>query len=300
MDPIDDATTPAELMARVRGLQIKTRRLVSELIGGHYRSAFRGSGLEFDEVREYSDGDDLSDLDWNVTARTGEPFVKVFREERERTVLLLLDKSASTHFGSGGRTKARLAAELCAVLALAAAGCHDRVGLLAFSDRIERFVPPRRGTQHARRVIRDILAFEATGRGTSLNTALERLAASPIKRAIVFLVSDFGDLDFERNAAILARRHDVTAVRIIDPRELHLPACGLITVRDSETGRTVTADLGSPVVRQRFADAAKREGRHFRDLCRRARVDHLELSTAEPFEAPLRAFLDRRGRRFGH
>ncbi len=289
----------SELLRLVRGITIRTRKLVNELTAGSYRSAFRGRGMEFHKVREYVEGDDLRDVDWNVTARTGTPFVKRFREERERTVYFLVDVSASTRFGSGVRRKARLAAEFCAVLALAAAGSQDRVGLIAFSDRIEHHVPPRRGSRHAMRVVRDILSLSTEDRATDISAALDRLAKAKTKRAVVFLVSDFQDAGFDKPLSAAARRHDLVAVRVVDPREKRLEKSGLIRLRDPETGRVVTADFASAGLRERFEERARLRGDEIGGLCARCNAGFLEISTDEPFAAPLRAFLEMRGRGFG-
>jgi len=289
----------AELLRSIGRIRIRTRKMVSDLLAGPYRSAFRGAGMEFDEVRDYVEGDDLRHVDWNVTARTGSPFVKVYCEERERTVLFLVDVSASTGFGSGVQDKASLAAEFCAVLALSAAGSQDRVGLVAFSDRVEHRVPARRGARHALRVVRDVLSLEARGSRTDIGAALEQLARMKVKRAVVFLVSDFRDEGFEKNLSTAARRHDLVAVRVADPREKDLSACGLVRLRDPETGRACVVDGCSAGVRERFAEAARRREDALRALCARCGVDLLEIDTDEPFAAPLREFMQRRGRRFG-
>jgi uncharacterized protein (DUF58 family) len=283
----------------VRGIQIRTRKLVSELLAGQYCSAFRGQGLEFREVRGYVEGDDLRALDWNVTARTGDPYVKTYQEERERTVLFVVDVSASTGFGSGEKSKAALAAEVCAVLALSAAGSQDRVGLLAFSDRIEHYVPPRRGTRHALRLLRDILSLESQDRGTAIGSALEYLLRTRIRRAVVFLLSDFRDRGFEGPLKIAARRYDLIAVRIVDPREEELPPRGLVRIADSETGAKAVLDCSSAAVRARFRGEAQSRSRALQELCGLCGADLLELKTSEPLVAPLRAFLEKRGRRFG-
>ncbi len=273
--------------------------MVSELTAGSYRSAFRGAGLEFDEVREYSDGDNFRDIDWNVTARADAPFVKTWREERERNVFFLVDVSGSTAFASGARAKAELAAEFCAVLALSAAGSHDKVGLLTFSDRIERFVPARRGTRHALRVVRDILCLEPLERKTDIGLALDRFGRTSKKRAVLFLLSDFRGEGFEKPLRTTARRHDLVAVRIVDPREETLPARGLFLLRDPETGRIATVDCNSRILRDNFAALAGARAARLREICAKAGADLLEISTDRPFAERLALFLERRGRRFG-
>jgi len=289
----------AALLRTIGRIRIRTRKIVSELLAGSYRSAFRGSGLEFDEVREYTEGDDLRAIDWNVTARTGNPFIKTYHEERERTLFLLVDVSGSTGYGSRARTKAQTAAEICAVLALSAAGSQDRVGLVAFSDRVEHHVPARRGTRHALRVVRDVLSLPSTERGTRITCALDMLARTRLKRGIVFVISDFMDSGYERAFGAMARRHDLIAVRIVGPVENALPAGGLVQLRDPETGRIVTADLSSCNLRERYESRMRASARALADLCAHRKADLLEVSTAEPIAAPLRAFVERRRRRYG-
>lgn len=287
----------AEILRRVRRLEITTRRLVEESLAGSYHSVFRGRGMEFAEVREYEPGDDVRTIDWNVSARMGRPFVKKFTEERELTVMLAVDGSGSQRFGTGGPTKAELAAEVSALLAFSAIRNNDRVGLLLFTDRVERYVPPRKGREHALRVLRDLLAFETRGRGTNLTLALELLRRGVTKRAVVFLVSDFEDAGWERTLRVVARKHDVVAVLISDPRERAVPPAGVIAAEDPETGVRFLLDASSPHVRNAYASAAGAawEARH--NSLRRAGVDVLELSTQEPYERPLTRFFRERARR---
>ncbi len=211
--------TPREVLRRVRRIEIRTRRLVEESLAGSYHSVFKGRGMEFAEVREYEPGDDVRSIDWNVSARMGHPFVKKFTEERELTVVLVVDGSGSQRFGTAESTKLQLAAEISALLAFSAIRNGDRVGLLLFTDRVERFVPPRKGREHGLRVIREVLAFEPEGRGTDLGRALTVLQRVVPKRAVVFVVSDFQDDAFERPLRVAARKHDVVALRTSDPRE---------------------------------------------------------------------------------
>lgn len=294
-----ETAMPRDLRDRVRKIRIRTRKLVAELQSGLYRAAFRGRGIEFLEVREYVEGDDLRDVDWNVTARTGEPFVKTFCEERELTVVVLLDVSASMAFGSGETTRSALAAEICAVLTFAAAGSQDRVGLTAFSDRIESHTPPRRGVRHAMRVVRDILSLEPGDRKTDIAGAIDHLAATCPKRAVVFLVSDFRGSGYERNLRAAARRHDLVAVNLREPREESLGKSGLLRLRDPETGRLYLADSGSAAARRRFEDQARLRREALQRLLRRCGADYLEIIVGEPFAASLRSFMERRERRFG-
>jgi uncharacterized protein (DUF58 family) len=289
--------TPREVLRRVRRVEIRTRRLVEESLAGSYHSVFRGRGMEFAEVREYEPGDDVRTVDWNVSARMGHPFVKKFTEERELTVVLAVDASASGRFGTGERTKAEICAEIGALLAFSAIRNNDRVGLLLFTDRVERFVPPRKGRDHAQRVLRDLLAFEPAGKGTDIARALEALRRAVTKRAVVFLVSDFQDDGYERTLRVVSRKHDVVAIAVSDPRESMLPPVGLVAVEDPETGGKRLLDTASARVRKAYADLAEASARHVRETMRRTGVDLLEISTQAPYETPLLRFFRERARR---
>jgi uncharacterized protein (DUF58 family) len=224
---------PKEILKKIRRLQIVTNRVVSDVFAGEYLSVFKGRGMEFNEVREYQPGDEERDIDWNVTARMGRPFVKKFVEERELTVMLLVDASASSRFGTRDRFKSELAAELCAVLAFSAIRNKDRVGLVIFTDRIEKFVPPGKGSRHVLRVIREVLYFRPQGRGTDISLALDYLNRVIRRRSVVFLVSDFLAAGFERALRVSARRHDLVALLVRDPREEELPPAGLVRLEDA-------------------------------------------------------------------
>lgn len=270
---------PREVIRQIRRLQLKARRAVEDLLGGEYHSVFKGTGIAFEEVREYQPGDDIRAIDWNVTARIGHPFIKRFIEERELTVLLAVDCSGSHRFGTRAQQKREVAAELAAVLAFSAISNNDRVGLLQFTDRVERFVPPRKGTRHVLRLIRDVLFHQPAHRGTSLREGLDYLNRVLHRRTIVFLLSDFLDTGFENAFKRTGRRHDLVAVRISDPREEELPSVGLLELEDAETGRRILVDTGSRAVREAYAAAAgaRREG--LRQLARSARIDLIEVST---------------------
>src|SRR6516165_8875515 len=233
---------PQEILRQIRRLQLKARRAVENLLGGEYHSVFKGTGIAFEEVREYQPGDDIRSIDWNVTARMGHPFVKRFIEERELTLMLVVDCSGSLRFGSRSQQKREVAAEIAAVLAFSAVSNNDRVGLLQFTDRVERFVPPRKGTRHVLRLIRDVLFYEPVRRGTSLKVALDFLNRVLRRRTIVFLLSDFLDEDFGQALKRAGRRHDLVAIRIADPGEERLPAFGLLELEDAETGGRVLID----------------------------------------------------------
>jgi uncharacterized protein (DUF58 family) len=270
---------PREVVQQIRRLQLRARRAVEDLLGGEYHSVFKGTGMAFEEVREYQPGDDIRAIDWNVTARMGHPFIKRYIEERELTVLLAVDCSGSQQFGTQYQQKREVAAELAALLAFCAISNNDKVGLVAFTDRVERFVPPRKGTRHVLRLIRDILFFQPTHRGTSVKEALDFLNRVQRRRAIVFLVSDFLDQGYERPFRRTGRRHDLTAVRITDPREELLPAVGLLEVEDAETGRRLLLDTASPAVRAAHAEGSRQRRDTLRQLARSSRVDLIEVST---------------------
>jgi uncharacterized protein (DUF58 family) len=287
-----------ELMAQVRRLHITTRHQVDDLMAGDYSSAFRGRGMEFEEVREYIPGDDVRTIDWNVTARMQRPYVKEFREERELVVMILVDISRSGDFGTTGRLKNELAAELAATLAFAATRNDDKVGLLLFTDRIERFVPPKKGRGHVWRVIREILDSERAGSGTDLAEALSFLNRVVRRKAVVFLISDFLDEDdFERPLRVANRRHDLVLFRVLDPREKSLPDVGFVAVEDAEDGRPAWLDTSSAGVRKRYAEQARRRSTELQTRLRKLDVDLVELSTDEGVAAPIQRYFRRRERR---
>ena len=289
--------TPREVLRRVRRLEIHTRKLVDESLAGSYHSLFRGRGMEFAEVREYEPGDDVRTIDWNVSARMGHPFVKKFTEERELTVFLAVDASASERFGTATARKLELAAEISALLAFSAIRNNDRVGLLLFTDRVETFVPPRKGKEHGLRVLRELLAYEPAGRGTDIAGALEVFRRVVTKRSVVFLVSDFQDDGYERILRVVSRKHDVVAIVVSDPREEALPDVGLIAVEDPETGERSVIDAGSAAVRRRYAAAAAADRGRTRETIRRIGLDALELTTGEPYDLALVRFFRERARR---
>ncbi len=270
---------PREVVQQIRRLQLRARRAVEDLLGGEYHSVFKGMGMAFEEVREYQPGDDIRAIDWNVTARMGHPFVKRYIEERELTVMLVIDGSGSQQFGTQYQQKREVAAELAALLAFCAISNNDKVGLIAFTDRVERFVPPRKGTRHALRLIRDVLFFQPQRRGTSIKQGLDYLNRVQHRRAIVFLLSDFLDAGYEKALTRTGRRHDLTAVRIGDPREWELPAVGLLELEDAETGRRLLLDTASPEIRAAHATAARQRHESLRQLARTSHIDLIEVST---------------------
>ncbi len=290
---------PAEVLKQIKGIQLKTSHLVSSVLAGQYESAFKGRGMEFSEVREYQPGDDVRAIDWNVTARMGAPFIKEFREERELTVMLLVDVSASGEFGTVRRMKNEVAAEFAAVLAYAAIRNQDKVGLVVFSDHVEKFIPPKKGRSHVWRVIREILTHETAHRrvGTRLDLALEFLSKVTARRTVTFLLSDFLSDGYERALQIGARRHDVVAVRIGDPRESALPAVGLVELEDAETGEVILVDTSDPAVREGFARLAGERDQALSQRLRRLEIDLVEIDTERPYVDALVRFFHKRERR---
>ncbi|MDG2422918.1 MAG: DUF58 domain-containing protein [Phycisphaerales bacterium] len=281
---------PTELLRRIRRIEITTSRVVDELLAGQYHSAFKGMGMEFEEVREYQVGDDVRRIDWNVSARAGKPHVKTFREERELTVMLLVDMSASQSFGTGEQMKRDLVAEVCATLAFSAIKNNDNVGLICFTDKVEKFVPPRKGSRHVLRVIRELLAFEPEGTGTNLDAAMEYLTRIQKRKCVAFLVSDFEDEGWERAAQVASRRHDLIAVDIHDPRESELPDVGLVELEDNETGQLVLVDTSSAKVRRAISEASSERLEARRQWMLRNRIDQLALDTDQPFVETLSQF----------
>lgn len=285
-----------EVLKQVKGIELRTRALVNTLFTGEYRSVFRGQGIEFAEVRAYQQGDDFRSIDWNVSARMGHPFVKTYMEERELTLLLVVDQSGSSHFGRP-YTKAGLAVEVGAVLALAAARYHDRVGALLFADKVELVVPPAKGRPHALRVIRDLVAFVPRGRGTNLAEALRYAAKLLRHHAIVVVLSDFRADGWEEPLGQLAVRHDVVAITVDDPRELDLPDAGWVEMQDAETGRRVLLDTSHPPTRTRVRVAAERQIQERARKLTQAGVDRVALHTNIPYAVPLRRAFAERARR---
>ena len=288
---------PPEIAKQIRLLEIRTNRTVDEITGGAYRRAFKGRGIEFEEVREYTVEDDVRDIDWNVSARMGTPYVKKFVEERELSVLLLVDVSASGVFGSSERSKRRTAAELAAILAFSAAHNGDKVGLLMFSDRIELYVPPKSGRSHTLRLIREMLAFEPVSKGTNIDLALRESAQLLKKRSVVFLLSDLIDSQsYEASLKILNRKHDVIAVGLLDPTDTRWPSLLPVVVEDAETGRQIRFGGGKRALRK--LDAAFASARRARqEICRRARVDMVEIGSNRDVLRPMVEFFARRRRR---
>ena len=288
---------PKEILQKVRRIQITTSRMVQDVFAGQYQSVFRGKGMEFYEVREYLPGDEIRSIDWNVTARMGRPYVKKFVEERELTVMLLLDSSASCYFGSVSKLKNQIAAELCSVLANSATQSNDRVGLIIFTDRIEKFVPPRKGLRHILRVVRESLYCQPKGKGTDISLALEYLNRVMTRRTITFVISDFFSKDFKKILAVTNKRHDVIAVTITDPREIDLPNVGIIQLRDPETNQDFVIDTSSSNIRKNYNLDALRRTTEREKLFRSVKVDNIKIRTDRPYDRELIKFFKSREQR---
>jgi len=288
---------PKEILKQVRRIQILTSRMVNDVMAGEYHSTFKGRGMEFDEVREYIPGDEIRTIDWNVTARTGAPYVKKFVEERELTVMLLVDASSSGKFGSVSKTKSEVAAELCAVLAFSAIKNNDKVGLIIFTDRIEKFVPPKKGRSHVLRVIREVLYFKPEGTGTNIAGALEYLKKVTHRKSVAFLVSDFLAEDYQRPLSIANKGHDLVAITVTDPREIELPNIGFIELEDAETGELVLIDTRDAAFRQQFSGLSSQKMRERDKVFRSSGIDSIDVRTNLPYVEPLRRFFRMRERR---
>ncbi len=288
---------PKEILREVRRIQILTDRAVNDVFAGEYESVFKGRGMEFDEVRPYSPGDEIRTIDWNVTARAGEPYVKQFVEERELTVMLLVDLSGSGQFGSTPKLKNEVAAELCAVLSFVAMKNNDKVGAIIFTDKVEKFIPPKKGTSHSLRIIREFLAFRPEPCETNMAEALEYLGRVTSKRSVVFLVSDFLCTGYEKPLGIMSRRHDVIALRIVDPREMELPSMGFLELEDAETGETVLVDTWSPSLRTAYRKNAVEFDENLEETLRSVGVDRIDIRTDESYVRPIELFFRMRERR---
>jgi uncharacterized protein (DUF58 family) len=286
-----------EVLKKIRRIEIRTKRLVNDVFSGEYHSVFKGQGMEFDEVREYQPGDDIRNIDWNVTARMGAPYVKRFMEERELVVMFLLDVSASGRFGSGQNTKLDTAAEICALLAFSAIQNNDKVGAVVFSDHVEKFIPPEKGRSHALHLVRELLFFDAQGRGTDIGEALSFLQRVLKRRAIVFVLSDFISPDFSKPLGLAARKFDLVAINVRDRREQDLVGTGLIRLWDQERGVERTIDLSSRRARKRFASRIERVDEELDGLFNRYGVDRVDIDTQKDYILPLSLFFRARAKR---
>ncbi len=289
---------PKEILKKVRQIELRTRYLVNDVFSGEYHSVFKGQGMEFAEVREYQYGDDVRTVDWNVTARYNHPYVKVHEEERELNVMLAVDASRSGQFGSGDKFKSEVAAEICALLAFSAIKNNDKVGLLIFTDEVEKYIPPRKGKAHVLRVIREVLYFKPASNHTNIRTGLEYLLRGLKRRSIVFVVSDFDDTGFYHPLNILNQKHDVIAIRTIDQRENELPDVGLIKLQDAETGAEIWVDTGNKKFRQQYQEKMADKHQEFLEQTKRMNVDSIQINVTESYVDPLIKFFKMRERRF--
>ncbi|MBD3384572.1 DUF58 domain-containing protein [candidate division KSB1 bacterium] len=289
---------PKEILKKVKRIEIQTRGLVNDVFSGEYHSVFKGRGMEFAEVREYQIGDDIRTIDWNVTARMGHPFVKVFDEERELTVMLVVDVSSSSDFGTVEQMKGELAAEICALLAFSAIKNNDKVGLIIFSDRVEKYVAPKKGKSHVLRVIRELLYHEPQGHQTNITEALEFLSRVTQRRAVVFLVSDFIASGYEKALQIANKRHDLVTITITDPREQELPSIGLIEFEDAETGETFLVDTGDADLRDEFSSQAEQRKQDRERVFKSMNIDTVSINTQQSYIDPLIRFFKMRAKRF--
>ena len=289
---------PKEILKKVKRIEITTRGMVNDVFSGEYHSVFKGRGMEFSEVREYQIGDDIRTIDWNVTARMGHPFVKIFEEERELTVMLLVDVSSSGNFGTYERMKGEIAIEICALLAFSAIKNNDKVGLIIFTDKIEKFIPPKKGKSHVLRVLRELLYHEPQGTQTDIAEALEYLNRVTKRRSVVFLVSDFINTGYEKALQIANRRHDMVAITVTDPREVELPDVGFIELEDAETGEVVLLDTSYSEVRSVYAKQSSQDILTRNKLFKSINVDHIDIQTDKDYIEPLIRFFRMRAKRF--
>lgn len=288
---------PRELFKKIKRIEIKTSRLVNDVFSGEYHSIFRGQGMEFSEVREYTPGDDVRTIDWNVTARYNHPYVKIYREERELTVVLAVDLSRSGSFGSDQKLRREISAELAAVIAFSAVKNNDKVGLLIFTDQVEKFIPPKKGRYHVLRLIREVLYFKPSGKQTDIAGAIDYLLRVIKKKSVVFLISDFLDDDFFKPLSLASNKHDLIAVKIYDPLERRIPGAGLVNLYDLETGRQALVDFSSKDTIRALALRAEARRAQLNEFLRRRKIDSIELSTHQDFAQPLYEFFERRAKR---
>ena len=283
-----------ELLKRVRRIEIKTRGLSQQIFAGEYHSAFKGRGMAFSEVREYQYGDDIRNIDWNVTARFNHPFIKIFEEERELTVMLLIDVSGSRDFGSQMRMKTDLITEIAAVLSFSAISNNDKIGAILFSDQIEKFIPPKKGRQHILRIIRELIEFTPQQKGTNISGALQYLTNAIKKRSTAFLISDMMDEDYEDALKISSKKHDLIVLRVFDKRETELPDVGLVNMKDAETGKQIWVDSSSKMVRKHYSDYWQKRTRKINEILQKHGVDSVDIATNEDYVKPLMQLFKKR------
>jgi uncharacterized protein (DUF58 family) len=286
-----------ELLKKVRKIEIKTKGLSNHIFSGEYHTAFKGKGMAFSEVREYQPGDDVRSIDWNVTARYNSPFVKVFEEEREMTVILLIDVSGSSDFGTQTQLKREVATEIAAVLSFSAINNNDKIGVLFFSDKIEKFIPPKKGKSHILRIIRELITFKSESKKTNIEVALKYFNNVIKKRAVCFILSDFMDTNFDKSLKIARNKHDIIALRIHDQREETLPNVGLIKVEDAESGQTRWMDSSNKQVRTNYNNNYREFEKELKQTLQSSGVDHIDIKTGKDYIKPLMSFFKNRGKR---
>jgi len=288
---------PQEIFKKVRKIEIITRKLVQDVFSGEYHSTFKGQGMEFSEVREYSIGDDIRMIDWNVTARMGSPYVKKFVEERELTVFILIDMSASSKFGTKTQLKSEIAAEISALLSFSAIKNNDKVGMIIFTNKIEKYIPPKKGRTHILRIIREILLFKPESKETDLNVALNYLNKITKRRAIVFLISDFISPDFYKAIAVTNKKHDLIAITLKDPREKSFPKAGFIFLEDAETSEELIIESFNPLFHKKFNDITNQKDKELEKIFNKINIDYIKIDTEKPYINPLISFFKMRERR---
>jgi len=288
---------PKDIIRKIRRIEITTSKLVTDMLSGQYESVFKGRGIEFDEVREYQPGDEIRSIDWNVTARMGHPFIKKYVEERQLTVMILLDASGSSYFGTSKRLKSELAAEVSAVLAFAAIQNKDRVGLIIFTDRVEKFIPPRKGPSHVLRVIREALYFKPKGKGTDIAGALRYLDGVTARRVVAFIISDFFAKDYKKALSLANKRHDAVAITITDPREITLPNVGLVELSDAETGSVYMIDTSNALVREKYSARSRELVEERRKIFSGVSMDHIDIMTDKSYIEEFIKFFKKRKKR---
>ena len=286
-----------EILKKIRRIQISTSRKVTDVFAGQYKSMFKGIGMEFDEVREYMPGDEIRSIDWNVTARTGHPFIKKFVEERELTIMLLLDISKSSLFGTRNNLKRSVAAEVCSAIAFSAIKNNDKVGMMTFSDKVEKYIPPRKGSKHVLRVIREALYSSQSGDGTDMNVVLEALSKISTRKTITFIISDFFTENFKKNISIANKKHDIIAITIMDPAEKDLPNIGILKVHDAETGEEKDIDTSDKRTMEEYRKNSFKRIKEREDLLRSVNVDRIDISTDKSYVDPLVKFFKMREKR---
>jgi len=291
---------PPELAKKIRQIQVVSKKAVDELLGGEYKSVFKGRGIEFDEVREYQPGDEMRTIDWNVTARMGRPFVKRFIEEREQALFFLVDMSASGTIGTVGKTKNEAATEICALLAFSAIRNHDRVGLIIFTDEVELFIPPGKGQLHVLHIIEELLSFKPKRKKTNISCALEYLGKMVKRKCVTFLISDFQDSNYEKALKIASHHYDLIAVTITDPRELEMPDAGLVELVDAETGEQMLVDTAAAAAREKFNAAARAQHAEIRNMLSKLDIDQIDVHTDRDYIFDLVRFFKFRQRRQGY